>query len=41
MEIEMEREICNILEVESTELGDGLDVRIKKRRDTENYRFLS
>lgn len=43
MEVEIKRRrwIYNILEVESTELGDELDVRVNRREEIKNYQFIS
>lgn len=43
MEVEIKRRrwIYNILEVESTELGNELDVRVNRREEIKNYQFIS
>lgn len=42
MEVEIEeRRICNVLEIKSTELGNGLEVRVKGREWIKNYRFFT
>lgn len=42
VERERRRLICNIWEIEYIELGDELDVRMKKERgEIKDYKFLS